>query len=233
MLIYFRVNGAFSPIYALSRTHLMNFKTASKAYLFQRRAVMQINAQSSHPFIVAITEALANNPEGLSEYHLIRDLHDEGYFGDLGPPPASPHALFCAHFQLFHALYRLRDHLWQTQKGHLEIDTLKIRLLPYQPESRALCTPDVLRDYYLDLSNLEMTTEQDVHELIASFWTRLQRRDQRASALAELGLSDPVDDETIKKTYRHLAMEHHPDRGGDKERLQAVNRAVGVLLKPI
>jgi predicted TIM-barrel fold metal-dependent hydrolase len=30
MLIYFRVNCAFSPIYALSRTHLMNFKTASQ-----------------------------------------------------------------------------------------------------------------------------------------------------------------------------------------------------------
>jgi hypothetical protein len=31
MLIYSRVNCAFSPIYALSRTHLMNFKTASYA----------------------------------------------------------------------------------------------------------------------------------------------------------------------------------------------------------
>jgi hypothetical protein len=33
MLIYSRVNGAFSPIYVLSRTHLMNFKTASKGRL--------------------------------------------------------------------------------------------------------------------------------------------------------------------------------------------------------
>jgi hypothetical protein len=30
MLIYSRVNCAFSPIYALSRTHLRNFKTASE-----------------------------------------------------------------------------------------------------------------------------------------------------------------------------------------------------------
>jgi hypothetical protein len=30
MLIYSRVNFAFSPIYALSRTHLKNFKTASE-----------------------------------------------------------------------------------------------------------------------------------------------------------------------------------------------------------
>jgi hypothetical protein len=31
MLIYSRVNCAFSPIYALSRTHLRNFKTASQS----------------------------------------------------------------------------------------------------------------------------------------------------------------------------------------------------------
>jgi hypothetical protein len=33
MLMYSRVNGAFSPIYVLSRTHLMNFKTTSKERL--------------------------------------------------------------------------------------------------------------------------------------------------------------------------------------------------------
>jgi transposase len=32
MLIYSRVNGAFSPINALSRTHLANFKTTSKEF---------------------------------------------------------------------------------------------------------------------------------------------------------------------------------------------------------
>ena len=194
---------------------------------------MQIDTHSSDLFIVAVAKALENNPGGLSEYHFICCLRDEGYFDYLDPPPASPHALFRAHFQLFHALYRLRDQLWQTQAAHLEINTLKIRLWPYQQGTTALSTPDALRDYYLDLTNLETTSEEDVCELIASFWTRLQRRDQRADALAELGLLDPVDDETIKKTYRRLAMEHHPDRGGDKKRLQAINVAASVVLKAI
>jgi hypothetical protein len=35
MLIYSRVNCAFSPIYALSRAHLRNFKTASQAVNFE------------------------------------------------------------------------------------------------------------------------------------------------------------------------------------------------------
>ena len=192
---------------------------------------MQIDAHSTDPFIVAVTKALEKHPEGLTEYHLIGRLRDEGYFSYLDPPPASPYALFYAHFQLFHTLYQLRDELWQAQRAHLEINTLMIRLRPYVPGSTALSTPDALRDYYLDLTNLETTTEEDVHKLIMSFWTRLQCRDQRAAALAELGLLDPVDDETIKQTYRRLAMEHHPDRGGDKERLQAINVAASVVLK--
>ena len=66
--------------------------------------------------------------------------------------------------------------------------------------------------------------------MIASFWRRLGRFDKREEALAELGLQDPVDDQTIKMTWRRLAMEYHPDRGGDNERLQAINAAVDCLI---
>jgi hypothetical protein len=40
MLIYSRVNCAFSPIYALSRAHLTNFKTASSAFDPIRQALV-------------------------------------------------------------------------------------------------------------------------------------------------------------------------------------------------
>ncbi len=69
-------------------------------------------------------------------------------------------------------------------------------------------------------------------DLVGAFWARLGRRERRAEALAQLGLADPVDDDTVKRAYRRLAMEHHPDRGGDKERLQAINAAARLLLKP-
>ena len=69
-----------------------------------------------------------------------------------------------------------------------------------------------------------------VDALLAAFWVRFQRRDQRAAALMELGLSDPVDDATIKRTYRQLVMRHHPDRGGETERLQVINAALRALL---
>lgn len=184
-------------------------------------------------FFDAVAAVLAAHPAGLSEYELLSRLREAGYFSFLGDSPWEQHALFCAHFLLFHTLYRLRDRAWQGRQADVEISPLRIRWLPCRDAEAALAEPDQLRAYYLDLANLEQTTADDVERLIASFWVRMQRQDRRAEALAELGLSDPVDDITIRRAYRRLAMRHHPDRGGDKERLQAIHAAVEVLLKPV
>lgn len=173
---------------------------------------------------------LVRHPEGIGEHALLGLLRDE-YFPFLGESPWRPHVLFCAHFLLFHGLYQLRDRAWLAGQAHIEISAMNIRWLPYCSQSDALVRPDSLRNYYLDLSNLENTSERDVDELLASFWSRFQSLEARAEALQKLGLEDPVDAATIKKTYRQLAMRHHPDRGGDTERLQAINGAVAVLLK--
>ena len=66
--------------------------------------------------------------------------------------------------------------------------------------------------------------------MLASFWNKINRYDNRDAALAELGLKDPVDDKTIKQEYRKLVMQHHPDRGGDKDKLQKINDALTSLL---
>ena len=184
-------------------------------------------------FIEAIFAIVSNQPRGLSEYELMQHLQSEGYFHFLPSPPAAPHELFQAHFLLFHALYALRDQLRQARQGDLAIHTLKIRTLPYHKGENALGETDVMREYYLDLNNLETTTAQDVNRLIELFWRKLHRQESRAQALCELGLEDPVDNETIKQAYRRLAMKHHPDRGGDSNRLQAINAAVSVLLKSV
>ena len=179
----------------------------------------------------SIRACLQAHPEGLSEYEMIRLLRGEGFFEGESSSPTDAHTLFRTHFLLFHALYRLRDALWAIRQGHLEITPLKIRLLSYQAGEAALAFPDPLREYYLDFARLESTTAEDVSDLLVGFWTRMQRQDQRAEALAKLGLVDPVDDQTIKHAYRRLAMIHHPDRGGDKARLQAINAAADILLK--
>jgi len=184
----------------------------------------------SEEFLASVDGLLHQHPAGLSEHQLLRLLCDAGHLPFLGASPWEPHALFCAHFLLFHALYRLRDRAWKAQQAHLEIRPLNIRWQPYHGGQGGLARPDALREYYLDLSNLEQTSARDVDELLAAFWARFQRQDQRAEALMELGLSDPVDDATIKRTYRQLVMRHHPDRGGETERLQVINAALRALL---
>ena len=178
----------------------------------------------------AIEEEIDRHPAGVSEYGLIKALRARGFFTFLPAPPAPPQQLFRAHFLLFHALYVLRNSLRASRQAELSIEALCIRRLPWSSGDRALGQRDALAAYYLDWANLEGTTEDDVDALIASFWKRFAGLDNRQAALAELGLEDPVNDEAIKQAWRRLAMEHHPDRGGDKERLQAINAAVDRLL---
>ncbi|VAW86545.1 hypothetical protein MNBD_GAMMA18-476, partial [hydrothermal vent metagenome] len=48
-------------------------------------------------------------------------------------------------------------------------------------------------------------------------------------ALSQLGLKAPVTDEQIRRRYKELVMQHHPDRGGNEQQLQALNQAMAVL----
>ena len=47
--------------------------------------------------------------------------------------------------------------------------------------------------------------------------------------IAQLALSEPVEPQTIRKRYRELAFEHHPDRGGSAEKLATINEAMDTL----
>ena len=112
-------------------------------------------------------------PEGLGEYQLIQQLKARQCVHIPNLPLTDKLVLFRTHFLLFNALYRLRERLWATQSGYLQISALNIQLLPYQPGSAELSEHDPLRDYYLDLSQLNDTDEQDVAKLLLSFWTRM------------------------------------------------------------
>ncbi|MDP2879037.1 MAG: DNA-J related domain-containing protein [Sulfuricella sp.] len=177
----------------------------------------------------ALLAILRTHPDGLTEHDLIRKLaHDDPAFG----PDAYTDelSLFQCHFILFHHLYRLRDELWNERQGDLAIHCLKIVLHPYPDGTDRLpATPDPLRAYYLDLTHLEKTGKQEVLKMLDTFWLRFTHLGHRAEALAALGLADPVEYPEIKRRYRELAMEHHPDRGGEMERLQAINAAMELL----
>ncbi len=44
-----------------------------------------------------------------------------------------------------------------------------------------------------------------------------------------LGVAENATAEEIKQAYRKLAMQHHPDRGGDAEQFQKIQQAYGIL----
>jgi len=181
---------------------------------------------------------LKQHPDGLSEYALLNQLAEQSsFFAKSGTrSPSQDLSLFQRHFLLFHCLYLLEQQHRANQSGILVISALEIRLHPYREENEtnqadaALITPDPVRDYYLDITQLQATSEHDLDEMLGRFWLALARHETRDETLALLGLSDPVDDVAIRKKYRELVMQHHPDRGGDTDTIQQLNAAISKLL---
>lgn len=193
---------------------------------------IQSRIDSLSPWLDRILTILEKAPEGISEYDLIRSLSEiqdspfpEGLF-------RRTLSLFQGHFLLFHMLYRLRERLRTERRYELKIACMNIRLDPYlEIQGNLPGEQDRLREYYLDLGNLEKTDEAEVKRMLDDFWKRLQLFNRREEALGVLGLEDPVSFDTIKSRYRKLVMEHHPDRGGDREMLHRINDAMETLAR--
>ncbi len=175
-------------------------------------------------------EILDAHPAGMSEYDLLMGLSErnvslfnDDYF-------QSPLGLFQRHFLLFHCLYLLRDKLRATRQGDMKIHCLAIQLMPYSRNpSDHPALPDTLAGYYLDLDNLKSTDESDILRLLDNFWQKFAGEDQRDEALAVMQLTHPTSYPVIKQQYRRLAMQWHPDRGGEPAQFQRLEWAMGIL----
>lgn len=168
----------------------------------------------------------------MSEYDLIKALQSEAAPGFPDEPLSQPLSLFRMHFLLFHLLYGLRHRLSEQRQNTLDIQALQICLRPYAPQaSQALSTADPVVEYYADFDHWYTTTEENVKEKLANFWALMAARSDKQVALEVLGLSEPVDYAEIKQRYRSLAMQQHPDQGGDTAEMQRLNEAMAVLEK--
>jgi hypothetical protein len=170
---------------------------------------------------------IKSHPEGIKEYDLLKQLSEQNnqqlaLFDTL--------VLFQQHFLLFHALYHLCDQQHQDQQGHIIIEALNIQWLPYSHFVQdSLTHTDPLRSYYLDLNNLEQTSAVDVDNLLESFWSRINEDTDKGAALALFDLAEDCDLVTVKRRYRQLLLNHHPDKGGSVAMTQSLNEAMAVL----
>jgi hypothetical protein len=166
----------------------------------------------------------------LSEHQLINQLAEGGVLDkDYGRDSV---ALFQTHFLVMNALYQLK----RDQYPQLVISALDIQLIDMtEPgvSSKALADSEYadLGDYYLDWNNFKGASKESVDQLLNVFWERYLAMDDRGWALELFGLQEPLTLADIKRRYRQLAMELHPDRGGDHEQLVELNRARDVLSK--
>lgn len=177
---------------------------------------------------------LAQCESGTTEFELLRRLQDSGVEPFASAQLEDPLSLFRTHFILFHCLYRLQDSL-RSDGSDLDIHCLRIALVPCNQPRDAGPHPDTfdpLRGYYLDLARLRETREDDVVAMLTGGSSRLGELGRRREALMVLGLKDPVAFSEVKRRYRRLVMQHHPDRGGDKLRLQEINEAFDLLRSP-
>ncbi len=186
---------------------------------------------------------LREQPEGCSEYQLIQQLKARHSTHIPNLPLLDKLVLFRTHFLVFNALYRLRDQLWGENSYNLQISPLCVQLQPYVAGTSGVVENDPLREYYLDMTNLRDTDEEEVERLLASFWSRMRgdfvdgRSDswdpeQKRAALELFELDQEATSlslHTIKRRYRQLVSIHHPDRGGSTARIQSINLAMEIL----
>lgn len=207
--------------------------------------------QEDNSLLDAVKCIIESASSPLSEYQLITSLNEQGWA--LSIKTSDSLALFTSHFLVFNALYRLQLEYWQGEQRYLEITALAIYLHPASANVQANndegkdnssssskssntalggYNNDIpLREYYLDLSQLEKATEDSVNGLLDQFWNRFVAADDVSQALAVFSLDKATSYKEIKQRYRTLAMKHHPDRGGDADKFRELNAAFGALQK--
>lgn len=137
-------------------------------------------------------------------------------------------SLFQKHFIVRHCVFKL-NRTWPQDKG------LCIRMTPVDIIVELRGAPGVeqlpgevsasLEAFYFDKKRFYDTKAEEVAELIADFWKRYDAFTQQSEAYQVLGLQEGAEWGEVKQRYRSLAMEAHPDRGGDPQAFARIREA--------
>ncbi|TDF41867.1 hypothetical protein EYS14_03225 [Alteromonadaceae bacterium M269] len=189
----------------------------------------------------AIASILQESSNRINEYSLLTKLSSEPF--SLFPSSLFSDNLlmFRAHFVVFNALYRLQKFYRENQIAQLDIIATQITLNEWHDGYGIADEADhKLYDYYMDWSNYQDTTLEDVDNLIDSFWDTFtlqqtkysQDEVERAWGLLELD-KGTSEHKLIKRRYHQLMHNHHPDKGGGKEYTQQLTHAYQILLSEV
>ncbi len=198
-----------------------------------------IYMNSLNPYLAPLLDAIdrfLNDFPQTNEHQLIKHLQDNKItpFADFSL--AELKDLFSAHFLCMHVLYHLRREYRDKQTFVLDIQLVRIQRLPLvasksinNEEKVALETIDPLESYYLNSKHYFETQEDEINDLLKSFWQKYLAQDNKKEALAVLDLPTDADAKMIKAQYKHLAQKHHPDKGGCAEMFTKIREAKTVL----
>ncbi|OGH00017.1 MAG: hypothetical protein A2426_08525 [Candidatus Lambdaproteobacteria bacterium RIFOXYC1_FULL_56_13] len=194
--------------------------------------MMRLTSERTQPFLDLLYRLLQEHPQGISEWDLVGELRRRRLAPFCAGALEDDLVLFQVHFLLFHLLYRLQGQLAQRGEEGLLVHCLKIRLTPSEAKPVGLEPQpfDGVRDYYLDWSNLESTGPEKVAQMLSQFWRDYQKHQSATEAYEALGLEPTAGLAEVKRRYRSLAHETHPDKGGDQDRFDRITKAKRSLL---
>ncbi len=172
---------------------------------------------NANPLIAPLLALLQQAAGSYKVHELMAALRQQGAIPQLADDEQLQ--LFRVNFLLMNALYQLQAELYE-EGWWLVISSLDIRLEPLAdtPEaSHAFAVGDNLCSYYLDWQVFWQTDRAEVEALLNRFWRAYDGEGRKAEALALFELNEGASQEAIRRRWRELALQHHPDRGGDAE----------------
>jgi len=182
-----------------------------------------------NPLVISILGYLRKQNSSCSLVDLV-NLCEESFLSLIHRNTDSQIVIFQKNFFVMNALYQIQRDI-QTEGFLLSIFPLEISLVPHHVVSKsALTTRDTdLANYYLDWSNLDTVTVEEIDELFSHFWQGYHAVDKVDAALTTLGLKQDVQWFEIHQAYQKKIFTSHPDKGGNANDFIEIREAYEIL----
>lgn len=185
----------------------------------------------TNPLILPVLDFLKSSGSSVTLLGIIAFLEEDQLFQSLSGLSGELQA-FRKNFLVMNALYHLQQDLLDT--GYfLSISPMCITLdsISAKSDKKTLTgyVDQKLSSYYLDWMHYHDTVQEDVESLLNRFWDRYYAQDKRQAALNVLGVAGSANRDDVKKAYRRLVNQCHPDKGGDHKQFIEIREAYEIL----